>query len=141
MLLELKPIRKDEDYPELYHDLVPFRTNQIVKKELYGIVGTTVNGQTVLFPDSYQRGFIYELTPLHERPLTNFEVPGLATTTSDGHMNYSPSFNLGRELAKELKFYVLAGHIKKLSQENEGLKGMIQDLKSKVEDIIKKQKS
>jgi len=153
--LEHTPNRKDEDYPELYQDLASFRTNQIVRKELYGIVGTTVNGQTLLFPDSYQRGFIYELMPLNERPLTNFEVPGLATATSDGHVNYAPSFNLGRELAKELKFYVLARHMKKLSQENASLKGtiqdlkdttqdlkdMIRDLKTKVEDIIKRQKS
>jgi len=137
--LEHTPNRKDEDYPELYQDLASFRTNQIVRKELYGIVGTTVNGQTLLFPDSYQRGFIYELMPLNERPLTNFEVPGLATATSDGHVNYAPSFNLGRELAKENAS--LKGTIQDLKDTTQDLKDMIRDLKTKVEDIIKRQKS
>lgn len=140
-LLAHKPIRKNEDYPDLYQELTPFKTNQIVQKGSYGIVGTTVNGQTILFPDSYQRGFLYELTPLNERPRTDFEIPGLVTATSDGHMNYAPSFTMGREIAKELKLHALANKIKNVSQENEGLKGIIQDLKNKVEDLIKKQKS
>lgn len=125
---------------EVYQKLSKFRNlPQIANKEFFGIVGTTVNGETVLFPDSLQRGFNYELIPLTERPKTEFEILGMASTTSDGHVNYLPSFNKGREIARELKFYVLAQMIRKTAQENQGLRGKINELKSRLDDFIQSQ--
>ena len=136
-------MQKDNNYAntdiEVYHELSKYRNlSQITKKEFFGIVGTTVNGESVLFPDSFQRGFNYELTPWNERPKTEFEIIGIASGTSDGHINYLPSFNSGRELGKELKFYVLAQKMSEIVQENQGLKSKVNELKSKLEEFIKK---
>ena len=125
---------------EVYNELTKYRNlPQISDKTLFGLVGTTVNGDSVLFPDSLQRGFSYELTPIGQRPQTEFEILGIANVTSDGHMNYTPSFNKGREIARELKFYVLAEMMKKVSQENHGLKGKIDELRTKLDNFINKQ--
>jgi len=124
---------------EVYNELTKYRNlPQISDKTLFGLVGTTVNGDSVLFPDSLQRGFSYELTPIGQRPQTQFEIPGVANTTSDGHMNYTPSFNKGREIAREFKFHVLAEMMKKISQENQGLKGKINELRSKLDTFMNK---
>ncbi len=130
----------DTEEIEIYRELSKYRNlSQISEKTLFGIVGTTVNGDSVLFPDSLQRGFGYELTPIGQRPQTEFEIPSIANVTSDGHMNYTPSFNKGREIARELKFYVLAEMMKKVSQENQGLKGKIDELRTKLDNFINKQ--
>lgn len=127
---------------EIYQELSKYRhLPQIQNKALFGIIGITNNGESVLFPDSFQRGFDYEITSINQRPRTEFEIAGIGSYTSDGHLNYLSSFNKGREVGKELKTYLIIERLKKLSQENQGLKSMIHDLKTKVEDLMKKQKS
>jgi len=53
-------------------------------------------------------------------------------------MNYTPSFNKGREIAREFKFYILAEMMKKISHENQGLKGKIAELGTKLDNFINK---
>lgn len=113
---------------------------QIVAKGAFGIVGKTNSDETILFPDSYQRGYEYELTPPNQRPKKQFETMGLIMGTSDGHTNYLPSFNEGRELAKEVKTNAIVAKIKQLASENISLKNTVNNLSSKLDNLIKGRK-
>ena len=127
---------------EIYRELSKYRNlPQISSRSLFGIVGTATGGESVLFPDSLQRGFNYEVTPMNERPKTEFEITGVISSTSDGHLNYLPSFNRGREIGRELKFYILAELVRKTHLENQGLMEKINDLKAKFEDFVNRNKS
>lgn len=82
--------------------------NQIANKQIFGLIGTTVDNKIVWTPDSYQRGFVYELTPVEERPRLEWDLFGVFAKYSDGHINYLPSFNDGRNIARDLKTNLLA---------------------------------
>ncbi|MGH2613455.1 MAG: hypothetical protein ACRDFB_10475 [Rhabdochlamydiaceae bacterium] len=82
--------------------------NQIANKQLLGLIGTTIDGKIVWTPDSYQRGFVYELTPMEERPKLEWELFGIFAKYSDGHINYLPTFNDGRNVARDMKTNLLA---------------------------------
>lgn len=82
--------------------------NQIANKQLLGLLGTTVDGRIVWAPDSYQRGFAYELTPIENRPTLVWELFGVFAMYSDGHINYLQSFNDGRNTARDLKTNLVA---------------------------------
>jgi len=82
--------------------------NQIANKQFFGLLGTTVDNRSVWAPDSYQRGFAYELTPIENRPKLVWEIIGVFAMYSDGHLNYLPSFNDGRNTARDLKTNLVA---------------------------------
>jgi len=130
-----------EENPDLFIEVAKQRNQpQIVSKGAFGIVGQTNSGETIMFPDSFQRGYEYELTPPNQRPKKQYEVMGLIMGTSDGHTNFLPSFNDGRELAKEVKTHVIVAKIKQLITENTLLKNTVKNLSSKVDDILKGRK-
>lgn len=109
--------------------------NQIATKGTLGITGTTVGELDVLFPDSIQRGYTYELTPINERPTITWQIPGVVALFSDGNFNFIPSFNQGRELAKDVKINVVASVAMKTSEENQELRTKIQNLADKVKSL------
>jgi len=134
-------LRNQEETSDLFMEVAKYRNQpQIVSKGVFGIVGQTNSGETILFPDSFQRGYEYELTPPNQRPRKQFEVMGLIMGTSDGHTNYLPSYNEGRELAKEVKTYAIVAKIKQLATENTSLKNTVKNLSSKLDDLIKGRK-
>ena len=127
-----------EDDQELYLEVAKYRKiSQITRKGTLGIVGQTVAGETVLFPDSFQRGYEYELTPYHERTQKQFEAFGLMMGTSDGHLNFVPSFNQGRELAREVKTYAIVNKIREIASENHTLKNTVNELKDRLNKFLK----
>ena len=109
--------------------------NIIADKGLFGLVGTTNDGLTIWFPDSLQRGWRDELTPIHQRPRMEFEIFGLVGYFSDGHWNYLPRYNQGRELAREAKMYLIAEETKKNRKENAELKKDIESLKDELKRL------
>ena len=132
-------LRNQEETSDLFMEVAKYRNQpQIVSKGAFGIVGQTNSGETILFPDSFQRGYEYELTPPNQRPRKQFEAMDLIMGTSDGHTNYIPSFNEGRELAKEVKTYAIVAKIKQLVTENTSLKNTVKNLSSKLDDLIKR---
>lgn len=88
-----------------------------------------------MFPDSIQRGYTYELTPIYERPTITWQIPGVVALFSDGNFNFIPSFNQGRELAKDVKINVVASVAMKTSEENQELRTKIQNLADKVKSL------
>lgn len=112
--------------------------NIIASKNLFGLVGTTNDGLAVWFPDSLQRGWTDELTPIYERPRMLWEVLGLVGYFSDGHFNYLPRYNQGRELAREAKMYLIADQTKKNIQENVELKKNIDILRDEINKLKEK---
>lgn len=119
--------------------------NQIANKQLLGLLGTTTDGRIVWAPDSYQRGFTYELTPVENRPTIVWELVGIVAMYSDGHINYLPSFNEGRTTARDLKTNLIAQYAMNMKQEftqkltdqnNE-----ISELKKRLNELEKNKKS
>jgi hypothetical protein len=115
--------------------------NLIVKKELSGFVGTTIDGLTIWFPDSLQRGWTHELTPVNERPHMIWEIAGLVGYFSDGHLNYLPRYNQGREMAREAKMNLIANQTWNLTEENKELKKSLQSLKDEINKLKEKKDS
>lgn len=109
----------------------------IAKKELGGFFGTTVDGQTLWFPDSLQRGWTDELTPINQRPRMLGEIAGLVGYFSDGNLNYLPRYYQGRDLAREAKMNLIANQTWKLTQENKALRNDIDSLKEDLEKLKK----
>ena len=137
-MITLRDVEEDSD---LFIAVAPYRNQpQIVKKGAFGLVGQTNSGETILFPDSFQRGYEYELAPPKQRPKKQFEAMGLIMVTSDGHTNYLPSFNDGRELAKEVKTHAIVAKIKQLVAKNISLENTVKNLSSKVDGLIKGRK-
>ena len=127
-----------EENPDLFIEVAKQRNQpQIVSKGAFGIVGQTNSGETIMFPDSFQRGYEYELTPRNQRPKKQYEAMGLIMGTSDGHTNYLPSFNEGRELAKEVKTQAIVAKIKQVATENISLKNIVNNLSSKLDNLMK----
>lgn len=123
---------------DLFMEVAQYRNQpQIISKGAFGITGHTNSGENILFPDSFQRGYEYELTPPKQRPRNQFETMGLIMTTSDGHMNFLPSFNAGRESAKEVKTHAIVTKIKQLDAENISLKNTVENLSSKLNELVK----
>lgn len=125
--------------------------NQISSTEFFGLIGTTVDGQTAWFPNSLQRGYQDELTPISERPKMLWQFLGIVGYFSDGNYNYLPSYNQGREIARELKTNVIASQTLKLtniSQEQEKsikkledtVKNMNQEIDNLKRELNKKEK-
>jgi len=112
--------------------------NLITKKELAGFVGTTVDGQAIWFPDSLQRGWTDELTPISQRPHMLWEIAGIVGYFSDGNYNYLPRYNQGRELAREAKMSLIANQTWKITQENKDLKKDMQSLKDELNRLKEK---
>lgn len=118
--------------------------NQIANKQFLGLLGTTVDNRSVWAPDSYQRGFAYELTPMEERPKVVWEILGVFAMYSDGHINYLPSFNDGRSTARDLKTNLVAQYAinmkkefaQKLNNQNEE----ISELKRRLSELEKSKK-
>ena len=112
--------------------------NIIASKEFFGLVGTTVDGITIWFPDSLQRGWTDELTPINERPRMLWEILGLVGYFSDGNLNYLPRYNQGHELAWEAKMYLIAEQTRKVTQENMELKKDMQSLRDEINKLKEK---
>lgn len=112
--------------------------NIIASKEVFGLVGTTVDGLTIWFPDSLQRGWRDELTPINERPCMLWEILGLVGYFSDGNLNYLPRYNQGREIAREAKMYLIAEQTRKITQENMELKSDVKNLKDELNRLKEK---
>lgn len=118
--------------------------NQITNKQLFGLVGTTTDGRIVWTPDSYQRGFAYELTPIEDRPKLVWELFGVFAMYSDGHVNYLPSFNDGRNTARDLKTNLVAQYAMKMkkefTQKMNNQSEEISDLKRRLSELEKGKK-
>ncbi len=112
--------------------------NIIHSKNLLGLVGTTTDGLTIWFPDSLQRGWTNELTPINERPKMLWEILGLVGYFSDGNFNYLPRYNQGRELAREAKMYLIAEQTKKTTEENMRLRKDLESLRDEVNKLKEK---
>lgn len=133
---------EDLDSMEVYDELAQIRNTSLIQsKGLLGITGITTDGNYIAFPDSYQRGFQAELTPINVRPKVDFEFAGLASLTSDGHWNYTPAYEKGREIGRELKMMVMVEKMRKIDEENNGLKKTIHDLKNRLDDFIRGSKN
>jgi hypothetical protein len=126
---------------DLFIEVAQYRNQpQITRKGAFGITGQTNSGENILFPDSFQRGYEYELTPPKQRPKKQSETLGLVMTTSDGHMNFLPSFNAGRETAKEVKTQAIVTKIKQLDAENISLKNTVENLSLKLDGLMNEKK-
>jgi len=119
--------------------------NQIANKQFLGLLGTTTDGRIVWAPDSYQRGFAYELTPIEHRPTMVWELFGIFAMYSDGHINYLPSFNEGRTTARDLKTNLIAQYAMNMKQEFtkkfDDQNKEITDLKKRLNDLEKDKKT
>lgn len=109
--------------------------NLITKKELYGLVGTTVDGRQVWFPDSLQRGYHDALTPINQRPKMLWQLAGIIGYFSDGNYNYLPRYHEGRDMANDLKVNLVANQAWKLTQENKELKNDVMSLKEELDKL------
>lgn len=118
--------------------------NQIANKQFLGLLGTTVDNRSVWAPDSYQRGFAYELTPIEEKPKVVWEILGILAMYSDGHINYLPSFNDGRSTARDLKTNLVAQYAmnmkKEFTQKLNNQDEEISELKRRLSELEKSKK-
>ena len=112
--------------------------NQIVSKELLGLIGNTANGSLVWFPDSYQRGYHNGLTPVTERPKMLWNVLGMVGYFSDGHFNYLPAYNQGLQYANEVKTNVIAVQTWNLTKKSNEQEEKIVNLEKTVDELKKK---
>jgi hypothetical protein len=118
--------------------------NQIANKQFFGLLGTTVDNRIVWAPDSHQRGFVFELTPMEDRPKLVWELFGVFAMYSDGHLNYLPSFNDGRNTARDLKTNLVAQYAinmkKEFTQKTDDQSREISELKKRLSELEKDKK-
>lgn len=112
--------------------------NQVIAKELFGLIGTTKNGNSVLFPNSLQRGYTDELTPISERPKMLCSLIGIVGYFSDGNFNYLPAYNQGKDIAKEVKINVLANQTWNMTQKAKQQDDRINHLEEKLKEFESK---
>ena len=108
--------------------------NQIAHKEFFGLLGTTIDGRSVIAPNSHQRGFTYELTPQEERPTIVWNFLNVFALFSDGHINYLPSFNEGRNTARDIKTNLVATYAINTKKEFVNFK---EDVGKRIENLKK----
>ena len=104
---------------------------QITQKQFFGLVGMTTDGKFTVAPDSYQRGFQYELTQEKNRPVIVLNL-GVIAFFSDGNINFMPSFNEGRNKARDVKVNLVAQYAINTKQEFTDFK---HNTDKKIEDL------
>ena len=112
------------------------RVNPIASEQFLGLTGTTRDGRFVFVPSSYRMGYQNATLPAAQRPNYTLNL-GIIGQLSDGHWVFPPTYDAGlRDGSNDLRFAVLAEGEKRLFDENQGLHQEIEELRSKIQDLL-----
>jgi hypothetical protein len=119
----------------------------ISERGLLNLVGYTVDGDFVIAPDSFSRGYQDAFLPPTERPYLVSNIVGLfGRLSSGGTWIFIPTYNRGMEYGErrvsDLKFVVLAEGQRRLLQENEvqnqariAIQRQLQEAQEKIKEL------
>jgi len=115
--------------------------NVISEKGLLELYGYTENGEFILAPNSYSRGYQDSFLPPNQRPYVVVNLLGIFGKLSNGSWIFIPSYNqgltLGTQRQNDLKFEVLAEGERRLYQEIQLQKKELKEQKDSQSDIEK----
>lgn len=125
----MQPLHANEDCERA---IAVLRQNVPITNEyLFGIIGQTRNGRTVLFPDSFNKGYYDSLLPPSRRPYYVLDLV-IIGELSDGTWVFPPSYNDGLQTSiNDLKFAILAEGQKRLYRKLEEMEALLKDLQEK----------
>lgn len=121
----------------------------ISERGLLNLVGYTVDGNFVIAPDSFSRGYSDAFLPPTERPYLVSNIVGLFGKLSSGVWIFIPTYNKGIEYGtrrvSDIKFAILAEGQRRLFQENEtqnqariAMERQLQEARERIKELEEK---
>lgn len=105
----------------------------ITNKQWLGLVGETMEGDTIFIPGSYEKGYSDSLLPPTQRPHYTWNLL-IIGQLSDGTLVFPPSYDSGRSRGiNDLKFAVLAEGERRLARKNQELEASNTQIKATLE--------
>jgi hypothetical protein len=130
--MSISPVNP-EDYNRAITNLR--RVSPIANKQLLGLVGETREGNLVLIPGSYERGYSNALLPPNQRPHYTLNL-GIIGQLSDGTLVFPPSYNSGLSHGlNDLRFTIMVEVQKRQANRNQETATALEATQAKLREL------